>query len=252
MAERSGNQRGSASENRSSGWSQALARRELFGFCLGLLSYVWIGACDETKSADAWPVGTLVAVDDVPISADEIAEGVAAVVLVEPQWGEVQLKRLAFNEIALPRALIRTRVSGLARDKARRSLDEQFARIQAGTQFGPPTDSGAIGHEVSGYWKQIGLLAWGTAMNLEAGAWSEVIEVPGSFMRVRTLSRKEGPALAGTYLVLDTIEVRYCEPSSAAIKQAAELEKHRLTIVDPAWDAIVPERTKYRMGIRRP
>ena len=113
-------------------------------------------------------------------------------------------------------------------------------------------NSGAIGHEIKGSWKQIGLLAWGTAMNLEAGAWSEVIEMPGSFMRVRTLSRKEGHEPAATELVLDTIEAPYSEKSNSMITQGAELEKHRLTIVDPAWDAIVPERTKYLMGIRQP
>ncbi len=252
MAERSGNRRGSASENRSSGPSQTLPRRELLALCLGLCSYAWIGACDESKSARTWPAGTLVAIDDVPVSADEIAEGVAAVLLVEPQWNDVQLKRLAFNEIALPRALVRTRVGAAARDKARRSIDEQFARIAGGIQFGPPTNSGAIGHEVSGSWKQIGLLAWGTAMNLEAGVWSEVIEVPGSFVRVRLLSRKQGPEPAATQLVLDTIEAPYAEKSTAMIAQGSELEKHRLTIVDPAWDAIVPERTKYLMGIRQP
>ena len=252
MAERSGNQRGSASEHRSSDWSRTLARRELWGLCLGLCSYVWIAACEETKSADTWPAGTVVAIDHVPISADEIAGAVAAVILVEPQWSEVHLKRLAFNEIALPRAIVRTRVADSERDKARRSIDEEFARIAGGAQFGPPTNNGAIGHEVSGSWKQIGLLAWGTAMNLENGAWSEVIEVPGAFLRLRTLSRKDGPEPAATEFILDTIEAPYAEKSNSKTNRTDELEKHRLTIVDPAWDAIVPERTKYLMGIRQP
>ena len=30
------------------------------------------------------------------------------------------------------------------------------------------------------------------------------------------------------------------------------MKAHRLTIVDPAWNAIVPERTQYLMGARQP
>lgn len=255
MTEQSGNERGSANANRSSGESRALAGRRPRGLALVLLAGCapcLLAACDPAPAARSWPAGTLLAIDEVPVSADEIAQDVVAVMLVEPQWGEAQLKRLAFNEIALPRALVRAQASEAARADARRSLDEQFSRIQSGTRFGPPSPSGAIGHEVSGQWKQIGLLAWGTAMALEPGNWSDAIEVPGAFVRVRLLSRQDGVVPAATSLVLDTIEARYAVAPAKTFDLDNAMKQHRLTIIDPAWAAIVPERTKYLMGVHQP
>ena len=94
--------------------------------------------------------------------------------------------------------------------------------------------------------------AWwpgGSAMNLNVGQWSEVLEEPGAFLRVRLLERKEGAAPAAAWLRMDRIEASYVPENETGPNQDTEMRRHHLTIVDPAWDAIIPERTKYLMGV---
>lgn len=211
-----------------------------------------LGACPGEAPPTAWPAGTVLAVDDVPITAAEIAADMVPVILIEPQWNEVQHKRLAFNELALPRAIQRAAAPARDREEARRKLDLDFARITQGSLVGPPTSSGAVGEEVVGHWQQLGLGVWGEAMNLAPGQWSEVIECPGSFLRLRVLERTDGPVPAATHFRLDTISCPFGDPSSSRVPNDERLKAHRLTIVDPSWETIVPERTKYLMGIRSP
>lgn len=248
MAERSGNEfmslQGGRRPGRTLGFSKLTAVRVSFS-----LAAIFTGsACNDHPAARVWPAGTVVVVDDIPVTSSEVAQDMLAIVLIEPQWGDAQLRRLAFNEVSLPRAVLRTRATKNERDAARRSIDEQLARIKNGTQVGPRAKADVFGHEVIGRWKEIGLVSWGSAMNLAVGEWSEVLEEPGAFIRVRLLERKEGPVPEATQLRLDRIEAIYTKPDPAANGEV-ELHKHHLTIVDPAWETIVPERTKYLMGV---
>jgi hypothetical protein len=225
----------------------ALRRRLTFGASLAISAAALFGACDDSPAARSWPPGTLLAVDDVPITSEDIGLDVSTVLLIEPQWGDAQLKRLAFNNIALPRALARASVSPKSRDEARRALDERYARTVEGKQFGPVASSGALGEERSGTWTQVGIVAWGAAMLLQPGEWSEVIEEPGSFLRVRLLERDDPSVLAATSMRIDVLASDYIAPAARKPVDDEALSTHRLSIVDPAWQAIVPERTKYLM-----
>jgi hypothetical protein len=252
VSEASGNERGSAGTlgarrvRRAPGspWTSGLA--SLFA------AAAIFGSCEDEQSSVVWPPGTVVAVDAVPVTADEIAQDEAAVLLVEPQWSDRQRKRLAFNELVLPRAILRARSTPEQREAALRSLEEQFARLASGTQAGPPTAAGAIGHEVGGSWMQLGLAVWGPAMNLEPGVWSEPFETPGAFVRVRVLERTEGDKPARTLLRLETLSVPFTSDPATDTAIDEMMRKHRLTIVDPAWETIVPERTQYLMGVHGP
>lgn len=206
----------------------------------------------EDEPAPSFPPGTVVAVDGVAIGAQEVVRDMAPVMLVEPQWNETQWKRLAFNELTLPRVLLSLSAGAEAREAARRSVEERFARIAGGNQPGPPTAAGALAEERSGYWQQLGLAAWGEAMNLAPGVWSDPIEAPGSFLRVRVLERIDGPAPAATQFRLDVIAQPYAPDALTRLKTDELLKSHRLTIVDPEWETIVPERTKFLMGSRQP
>ncbi|HUR29192.1 MAG TPA: hypothetical protein VM509_13475 [Planctomycetota bacterium] len=210
-----------------------------------------LAACRDSAADRAWPAGTVVAVDDVPVTAAEVAQDMLALILISPESGELQLKRLAFNEIALPRAVLRTRVTEAERDAARLALDARFEKVTQGSSDSPSDRLGVLGREASGNWGELGLVAWGAAMNLPVGEWSEVVEEPGAFLRLRLLERKEGPIPAATVLRIDRVEAVYAahEKKKQPLNDEAELKLHRLTIVDPAWDTIVPERTKYLMGV---
>lgn len=243
MSMQGGNQLGRAAGD---GGIAPRARRALC--LLGSIAAAWLlVACPESTQARSWPAGTLLAVDEIPITAEELAHDVATVLLIEPQWSDTQLRRLAFNSIALPRALSRARVSAEVRDKARAELDALHARMLQGRQFGPPTSAGVLGQERAGSWIRVGLVAWGAAFQLQPGEWSEVLEEPGAFLRVRLLERQDAPVPEEVSLRLDVLAVPFGDALSSKPPDDEELGKHRLTIVDPAWEAIVPERTKYLM-----
>ncbi len=255
MSEHSGNERsggvGILSADSAGAVLRPLAQIPRFSWIIAM-ALIWVGACNRDPQPRTWPAGTLVCVDEIPVTAEDLAQDVAAVMLVEPQWTERQHWRLAFNEIGLPRAMVRARASAAAREAARKQIDEEFARISADGPMGPPTESGTIGTEVYGYWKDVGLVAWGAGMSLEPGTWSGLLEVPGAFLRVRLISRTESPIPAATQVRLQKLEVVYAETGRGLAASETELSKHRLTIVDPDWNAIVPERTKYLMRAQAP
>jgi len=226
-----------------------LARSRSIRARIAFVTLLALGGCHEDPSAREWPAGTVVAIDDVPVTASEVAQDTLSVLLIEPESGEVQWKRQAFLAVSLPRAVQRTRISSEARDKARRSIEEQFERIQKGTLMGPRQDAEVFGHAMEGTWQVLGLTVWGNAMALELNQWSEVLEEPGGFARVRLLERKETKEPAYTSLRVDRLEASYLLTDPSWRPPDDELQKHRLTIVDPAWDTIVPERVKYLMGV---
>lgn len=245
MSELGGNQRGHAADDKRVAFSRTCLLGALASIAIALL----IGACPKPSVAKSWPVGTVLAVDEIPIGSEEIAQDMATVLLIEPQWNDAQIRRLAFNEIALPRALARARTAAEVRTQARVALEELHARIVQGQQFGPPTTAGVLGQERTGSWSKVGLVAWGVAMQLQPGEWSEVFEEPGAFLRVRLLERVDAPVPAAVSVRLDVLAVPFGDARSSRPPDDEELRSHRLTIVDPAWEAIVPERTKYLMKV---
>lgn len=247
MSERGGNQR----KQGAGGGRAAVAVGLRLCASAVLACNALLGGCEEPAAVRTWPEGTLLAVDEVPITSQELAQDVAAVLLLEPQWGEVQLRRLAFNSISLPRALARARVPGQVRDDARREIDALYTRIVQGTQIGPPTQDGLFGQERAGAWSKVGLVAWGVAMQMSPGEWSEVFEEPGAFLRVRLIETLQAKIPAAVNVRLDVLAVPFGDALASKTPDDKELSSHRLTIVDPAWEAIVPERTKYLMGVNR-
>lgn len=242
MERTSGNRRGVRARN--SSIARALA--------LAAVAAWMVGACDDPRAERSWPAGTILAVDDVPIDGDQMAADVATVQMIEPQWTERQLQRLAFNEITLPRAVMRALSTPERIEAARRELDATFARVVEGAQFGPPTPGGALGSERSGTWRAIGLAAWGAGMSTPDGEWSSTIEEPGGFLRVRVLERTPGPVMAAEALRLDVVAARFELTQTAEPDPDTEFARHRLWIVDPRWEAILPERTKRLMGASKP
>ena len=119
------------------------------------------------------------------------------------------------------------------------------AQLRAGTY--PVGTDGNYGVVLNGNWEYLGLNLWGAAMDLADGAWSDVIEQPGHFCVARQLARIDGPVTMATQLELDVLTFAWMDAANAAARIEAEHERHVLTIVDPQWNAIVPELLKNRM-----
>lgn len=224
---------------------------------------VGLGACGggDERGPDAaagapvpevqWPPGTVLAVDGVPLSIDEVDE---ASVWVEPIDRKVvgkQLRRLALTNVALPRLVARMIAGEEEVARARAEAEESLAALRAGTHPGPD-ESGAYGEVATGNFQIHGIAVWGRALSLPRGEWSDVFEDVGRFLVVRWTSREDAPVPEATVLEIDVLAFEYLPHESAAGMVERDYDDRELTIVDPLWREIVPELLQYRMGVHEP
>ena len=211
--------------------------------------------CDRSPSAavatPSWPAGTVLAVEDRPILAEEVDQASVFVERVEPQASPPQLRRLALTNVVLPRTVARL-LAPEAYERARGEAQAQLARIQTGTLAGPPGPEGRYGTLETGGWPELGLVAWGTAMDLPDEQWSGVVEEVGHFIVLRRVGREEGPLPMATRVTVEAFVFPWLPSAELLAEVDAAYDRFQLTIVDPAWRAIVPELVQARMRARRP
>ena len=217
----------------------------------------WLAACgaeaapaepeDASASARAWPPGTVVAVDGTPLSVDEVDLASVWVERIEPEAAGRQLRRLAFANVALPRLL--AEISAPAeRERAHAEAEAQLALLTGGGFTGPMNADGSLGTLAEGNWQVLGIPLWGQAADWPEGEW-HLVEEPGRFVVARRLDREDHLHPTALVVRVDTFLYPYL-PLDFDLEAA--IDDHRLTIVDPEWREIVPERTLYRMGVHAP
>jgi len=218
---------------------------------LALAALVACGdANDVGAESESWPAGTILALDGVPISIEEIDMALVPVDLVEMSKSDTHKQRLALTNIVLPRAVARL-MAGEQFARARAAIEAVHRQAVAGELPGPPGPHGEYGQYRSGNWRELGLVAWGAALDAAPGEWSVVNEEVGAFLIVRVLHREDGPVPEATKLELDVLSQPYLPPGVGTRDVEAKMGELRLTIVDPAWRTIVPEHYQYRMGVHR-
>jgi hypothetical protein len=219
------------------------------GLWWGLLRQRLPGA--HAGSARTWPQGTAVAVDDLPISIDQVDADSVFVERIEPAAAAPQLRRLALTNISLPRVLARALDPG-EHARVRAEAMAAHAQLVAGRFPRPPQPDGALGDVVRGGFSELGLVVWGTAMDLAHGQWSEVVEEPGRFVLLRLLARHDAPVPMATVVEIDALVFPWIDLATAPQDIEAAFDRHELTIVDPAFESIVPELIKIRMRKEQP
>jgi hypothetical protein len=217
---------------------------------VGLLAVVSLAACGDANGAQAraWPAGTVLAVDDVPIRAEEVDAASVYVERIEPAASAPQLRRLALTNVVLPRVLSRL-MAPKEHDEARKQAEEAFARLESGQFVGPAKPEGAYGELATGGWTELGIVAWGVAMDLEDGQWSGLIEDVGRYFVLRRIRRIEGLQPLAIKVEVDVLAFPWLVDDDLRARVERAHDEHQLTIVDPAWSAIVPELIQYRMGV---
>ena len=68
---------------------------------------------------------------------------------------------------------------------------------------------------------------------------------------MRLLELEQAKVPAAVNVRLDVLAVPFGDALASKPPDDEQLSSHHLTIVDPNWEAIVPERTKYLMGASR-
>lgn len=220
-------------------------------FALASVVLAFAFDCGDTNGAQAtvsWPVGTVLAVDDVPINVEEVDHESIWIQPIEPGVSAPQLRRLALTNIVLPRLISRL-MAPSEHTAARQEADETLARLRAGEFVGPPNPEGGVGTRITGGWQELGIVAWGVALELEDGAWSEVVEDCGRFFVLRRLKRIEGVMPIATRVEVDLFSFPWLPLEDLRDSVDRAHAEHALTIVDPEWKAIVPELIQYRMGV---
>jgi hypothetical protein len=222
-----------------------------------LLAMLSLGACSKPAAPVApaaqpktWPAGTVLALNDVPIRAEDVDPIASAFAMVEPQDTPTQLRRLALATSIFPR------IAATGIDPARRAAAEKLAQsyreaLQLGDLPGGPLP-GPMEIEREGVFKDVGFEFWRVAIDLPLGTWSPILETPGCFHILRVKSRKDSSHPGGTRLTIGAFDFPYLDAATAKSDIEAALDRSRLSILDDAWRDAVPALLRYRFHAESP
>jgi hypothetical protein len=215
-------------------------------------------ACDEGAAPGApapepraWPAGTVLAVEDLPISAAEVDAASVWIERIDRKASPDHLRRLALTNLVLPAKVARL----LAPQEYARAQDEARAALESlreGRWVGPVGPDGTLGELRAGTFQLVGIPAWGAALDLAEGEWSEPVEATGQLLLVRRLGLTPAPVPLAIEVEVDVLAFPYLDPATAPTQVEAAYDRFRLTLVDPDWRKLVPELLQYRMGVHGP
>lgn len=196
------------------------------------------------------PAGTVLVVNGVPILAEEVDRIGSDYALLEPQDSLLQLRRLALANAILPTIAARA-IDPDGRTRARELAESYRAALLAGELPSGPL-SGPMELERSGQFTDLGFLLWRTAMPLQPGTWSEILESPGSFHLLRVKSREEGSLPSLTRFTIGLFHFPYLKPETAHTDAEAAIDRSQLIILDETWRDAVPYALRHRMHAENP
>ena len=206
-----------------------------------------LSACDPAPAPvkKAWPPGTVLVLDDYPISAEEVDASADVIAQLEPDNVPAQARRIALTNVVLPRAA-GILVAGAKREEARRQASEaREALANAATpDFEPPF---GVMQTREGPANDIGFEAWSYASTAVPGTWSEPLETIGAFEVVRVDSHSNADTPRQVRYKLRVCVLSYIDDPNLRGVIDAQLDRSKLTFVDAAWAEFVPELWKHRL-----
>ena len=201
----------------------------------------------------SWPAGTVLAVNDEPISAEEVDRVAGDIAFLYPQYSEPHLRRLALTNVFLPRAAVISRHrerAAVQLERCREVAETLSSGSEASTEL-VDAEGGITMRELRGDFRELGLETWALARHLEPKRWSAPLPLTGRFGLVRLAGTPEGRP-PNEILTLHILEFAYISARDEASETDAALDASKLHVVDPAWGRLVPERWKYRMRGNNP
>jgi hypothetical protein len=207
-------------------------------------------ACDRPPPEPApvartFPAGTVLVLNDTPITVDEVDAVGSIIARAEPNGALIYLRRVALTNVLFQR-IAGIQTAGAARTEALALAQACKKELDTGSDLGGPR-VGVIRQEREGYFKAIGLEAWNWAMDAEIGTWSEPIETVGAFELVRVDSRSKAGAPRAVVIKATVIVVPYVDGSDPRTGIEAHLDRSKLEFVDETWRDVVPEYWKQRL-----
>jgi len=205
---------------------------------------------DAAATPRSWPPGTVLVLDDVPIVADDVDRIGSDYALLEPQDTLLQLRRLALSNTIIPTIAAR-KLDPERRARARELAESYRASLVADAMPSGPL-TGPMETERKGDFRELGFALWSTALPLQPGAWSEVLETPGSFHLLRVRSREEGSLPSLTRFTIGLFAFPYLDDGTTSAVIDAAIDRSRLRILDETWRDAVPAALRYRLHAENP
>jgi hypothetical protein len=204
-----------------------------------------LAACEPPPAPPAWPQGTVYALDDHPIGAEEVDASADIIAQLEPESVPAQARRIALTNVVLPRAA-GILVAGAKREEARERALEFKRALEGGATLDGPMLGGTM-QTREGVAIDIGFEAWGYATTAETGRWSEPLETIGAFEIVRVDERTDASVPRQVRYKLRVCVVPYVDDTNLKAVIDAQLDRSRLVFVDPSWAEFIPEYWKHRL-----
>ncbi|MFT4541964.1 MAG: hypothetical protein ACI841_001325 [Planctomycetota bacterium] len=206
-------------------------------------------SCTDTvvEPPPSYPAGTVMLVGAKVLSSEDVDRWLDAIDLIEPGRSRAGKRRLVLTNIELHKA-IASQVDPPAVQAAREEAEATLAAVLAGESL--PNSKRSIETVVEGYWRTLGIDLWHLARTAPLNEWQPVLESTAYFVVWRVTSRDPEPWTKDEGAVIERIVIPYLEEEFAKeiILQAEEITT--LTIVDPAWDELLPAHYKYKMGVQ--
>jgi hypothetical protein len=207
-----------------------------------LSSLAALAGCSQPEPDEpeqrAHPEGTILVVDDQPILAADVDRFVDAVALIEPEFVLRDHRRKVISNISIPLA------AGAALDPAGR--DEAFSRAQAllsaFRETGEVPADAPKPQVLSGTFKEVGLISWALATEMEPLTISELHETPGawSFFKLTASTEAPGEFEGRSQVTILRYDVPYLPPDAVRGLVQTAMQGFEIEIVDPAWEPMVP------------
>ncbi|MFT5080585.1 MAG: hypothetical protein ACI84E_001242, partial [Planctomycetota bacterium] len=182
-----------------------------------------------TAPTKSWPDGAVLAAGDVPILQSEVDRTATWVKLLYPEDTQPSLRRKALTHIHLNRAAL---ANTFPEQRAEALADAQRVMQDLGKP-NPPTPS-----VVTGRWSDLSLEIWGEVRDFELDVFRGPIELTGRWVLLRLDSATPGLVPAADRFTVSMFEFSFTPPDFDS--QVALNSQSVLTVIDPAWEFIVP------------
>lgn len=195
------------------------------------------------------PEGTVLLVDQQPILASEVDRYVDAVRLIEPEFVLRDHRRKVLSNISIPIA------AGAALDPA--SREEAFERAQrllaASRETGQVPDDAPAPRVMTGTFKDVGLIPWAIATDLEPLTFSELHETPGAwtFFKLTATTHPPGEFVGHSQVTIVRYDVPYLPTEAVRGLVQSAIGGFDVQVVDPEWEPLVPPLYLYPQGDAR-
>jgi hypothetical protein len=200
-------------------------------------------AQEPAQEPVAWPEGTCLAVDELPLAAAEIDRIAAWVALIKPTDTLPALRRQALTHTVLERAAL-----AVAYPEERARMRAEAELLGVALAEGLPLPQGRETGSATGTWQDLGLAVWGEAREAPPGAWIGPFEDSGRWLLLRTDEHIPGVVPGADLYQVELLTLPFVPTDLTRADVEAAIDASLLTIVDPSWADAVPAQWRLRMN----